>query len=91
MVAVVTADAGEAALEVAALEELVNDLGDDRAQETVTRLVLRGIGFDKFVKMAVGALPEGRLSRIAGAIGLHESTGQPKEEVCHLTAQVQKA
>jgi hypothetical protein len=40
VLAVVAAHAGEAALQVAAIEELVDDLRDDGAQEAVAGLIL---------------------------------------------------
>lgn len=40
MLAVVAAHAGEAVFEVAAVEELVDDLRDDGAQEAVPGLIL---------------------------------------------------
>jgi hypothetical protein len=90
VLAMVAPDAGEAALQVAAVEEFVDHLGDDGAEEAVAGLVLLGIDFLELVVVAVGALPERRLFRISGAIGLHESIRQYKGDVCHLTAQVQK-
>lgn len=67
----VTADADEAAIEVAAVEEFVDDLGDDRAQGTEAGLVVVRVEFDKRGEVAVSALPEERLSRVAGAVELH--------------------
>ena len=87
--AMVAADAREAALQVAAVEEFVDHLGDDGAEEAVAGLVLLGIDVLELVIVAVGALPKRRFLRISGAIDLHESIGQHKGEVCHLTAQVQ--
>jgi hypothetical protein len=58
VVAMVTANAGEPARQVAALEELVNHLRDDGAQEAVTVSVLLGIDFLELVVVAVGALPK---------------------------------
>ena len=67
----VAANPGEAALQVAAFQELVDHLGDDGAQEAVARLVFLGISLLELVVVAVGALPERRLLRISGAIDLH--------------------
>ncbi len=44
-------------MQVAAVEELVHDLGYDRTQVAELRLVLLFIHVDKLVEMAVQALP----------------------------------
>ena len=67
----VAADADEAAIEVAAVQEFVDDLRDDGAQGTEAGLVVVRVGFDELGEVAVGALPEGRLSRVAGAVEVH--------------------
>ena len=72
----VAADAGEAAVEVAAVEEFVDDLRDDRAQGAEARLVVVRVVFNERGEVAVGALPEERLSRVAGAVKLHDGTCQ---------------
>ena len=59
VLAVVAANAGKAALEVAALEEFVDDLGDDGAEGAEAGLVILGIGLLECVIMMVGTLPEG--------------------------------
>ena len=69
--AMVAAEAGEAADEVAAVEEFVHDLRDDRAQGAEAGLVVVRLEFDEGGEVAVGALPERRLARVAGAVGLH--------------------
>ena len=69
--AMVAAEAGEAAVEVAAVEEFMDDLRDGRAQGAEAGLVVLRVDFDEGGEVAMGALPEGRLARIAGAIGLH--------------------
>ena len=74
MATVVAADAGEAAVEVAAVEEFVDNLEHDGAQGAEAGLVVVRIGFDELGEVAVGALPEERLLWIAGAVKLHEST-----------------
>ena len=71
MAAVAAADTGEAAVEVAAVEEFADDLRDDRAQGTEAGLVVVWIDFDEGGEVAVGALPEGRAARVAGAVKLH--------------------
>ena len=63
MLAMVAADPREATLQVAAVQELVDYLGDDGAQEAVAGLVLLRIDVLELVVMAVGALPERRLFR----------------------------
>jgi hypothetical protein len=72
----VTADADEAAIEVAAVEEFVDDLGHDGAQGAEAGLVFLWVEFDELGEVAVGALPEGRLARVAGAVKLHDGTCQ---------------
>ena len=71
MLAVVAADAGEAALERATVDELLEDVIDDGSEGAV-------LGFEGFRKdghkggvVAMNALPEGRFPRVAGPIGLH--------------------
>ena len=71
VLAMVAADPGEPAFQVAAIEKFVNHLGDDGAQPAVTRLVSIRIDLLKLVIVPVGALPERRLFWVAGAIGLH--------------------
>ena len=78
MAAVVAADAGEAAVEVAAVEEFADDLRDDRAQGTEAGLVVVRVGYDEGGEVTVGALPEGRAARVAGAVGLHGEELPPK-------------
>jgi hypothetical protein len=67
---------GEPALQIAALEELVDHLWDDGPQAAVAGLVLLRICLLELVIVAVGALPQRRLLRISGAINLHLSTRQ---------------
>jgi len=69
--AVVAADAGEAAVEVAAVEEFMDDLRDDGAQGAEVGLVVLRIDLGEGGEVAVGALPEGRLARVAGAVKVH--------------------
>ena len=69
--AVVAADPGEAAVEVAAVEEFVDDLGDDGAQGAEAGLVVVRVALDERGEVAVGALPQGRAARVTGAVGLH--------------------
>ena len=54
VLAMVAADPGKAARQVAAFEELVNDLRDDGPQATETRLVLFGINPLELVVVAGG-------------------------------------
>ena len=91
VLAMVTADAGKAALQIAAVQELADHLGDDGAQEAVAGLVNFLVSPLELIVVPAGALPERRLLWISGAIDLHLSTRQHKADVCHLTAQVQKA
>ena len=62
---VITADAGEAAFERAAVEEFAEDFGDDGAEWAIEGLVVLGIGRDKCVVVPLGALPKGRIARVA--------------------------
>ena len=48
----VAPDTGEAALQVATVEELVHDLRNDRAQEAVAWLVALLVGVQKSVEVA---------------------------------------
>lgn len=69
--AMVAANAGEAARQVAAIEILVDHFRNDGAQQAVTGLVLFGVDLFEVVVVAVCTLPEGRHFGISGAIGLH--------------------
>ena len=69
--AMIAADPGEATIEVAAFEEFVDDLRDDGAQGAKAGLVFLRVEFDERGEVAVDALPEGRLSRVAGAVEVH--------------------
>jgi hypothetical protein len=70
--AVVTADAGEAAFEGAAVEEFVDDLWNGGTQWPVTGLVVVRVTGEEGGKVAVGALPEGRSARIACPVDVHD-------------------
>ena len=78
MVALVAADTGKAAFEVAAVQELVNDFGDDGTQDSEVRRVVAGIAIEEVAEVAVNALPEGRFLRISGAIKLHVTLGRDR-------------
>ena len=80
----VTADADEAAVEVAAVEEFVDDLRDDGAQGAEAGLVVVRVGFDEGGEVAVGALPERGLARIAGAMEVHGGEPPPEWRSMHL-------
>jgi hypothetical protein len=71
VLAMVAPDAGEAVFEVAAVHELVHDLGDDRAQKAVAGLETLFVGGKKGVEVPGQALPERRGAGFAGAVGLH--------------------
>jgi hypothetical protein len=75
----VTAHADEAAIEVSAVEEFVDDLGDDGAERAEAGLVLLGVRFDELGEVAVGALPERGLARVAGAVEVHAPYGKPRK------------
>jgi hypothetical protein len=79
VLAVVTPDPGEPAFEVAAVEELVDDLGDDGAQEAVAGLVALGVSVQKRVKMVVEALPEWRCLGSARTIDLLHHADQCRQ------------
>jgi hypothetical protein len=59
VLAMVAADASEAAGQVAAFQKLVNYLRDDGAEDAVAWLVLRGVSVLESIVVAVGTLPEG--------------------------------
>ena len=69
--AVITANAGEPACQIPAIQEFMDHLGDDGAQASVSGLVLVGIGSFELVIVPVGALPQRRLPWVAGMISLH--------------------
>ena len=58
MLAMVAANPGKAAFEVAALQEFMHHLGDGASQHTVARLVGLGISRLELVAVAVGNLPQ---------------------------------
>src|ERR1035441_4714939 len=58
MLAMVAANPGETALQIATLQELVDHLRDDGPQETVARLVLLRISPLELLVVAVDALPD---------------------------------
>ena len=64
-----TADAGEAAREIATGEEFFHDMRDHRTQKAQPGLVAFRIERKEFVKMRHQAPPERRGPRLAGAIG----------------------
>ena len=76
MLAVAAAHAGEAALEVAAIEKLIHDLRDDGVQEAVTGLIALLVGVQERVKMPGQALPQRRGLRLAGTIDLLHPAAQ---------------
>ena len=69
--AMVTADSDEAAIEVAAVQEFVDDLGHDGADGAEAGLVVVRVVGNEGGEVAVDALPEGRLARVAGAVEVH--------------------
>ena len=71
MATVIAADPGEAALEVAAVEELVDDFRDDRAQVAVTGLIPFLVDIQEPVEIPLQALPERRGFGLPGTVGLH--------------------
>ena len=79
VVAMIAPDSGESAFEVAAVEELVDDLWDDGPQEAVPRLVAFGVGVQKRVKMVVEALPERRCLGSARTIDLLHHAAQCRQ------------
>jgi hypothetical protein len=58
VLAMVAADAGEAALEITAFQEFVDYLGDNGAQQPITGLVRLGINLLELIIVAAGALPQ---------------------------------
>ena len=71
VVAVIAPDAGEAVFQIATVQKLVHDLGDDRAQKAVAGLETLFVGGKKGVEVPGQALPERRGAGFAGAVGLH--------------------
>ena len=80
VLAVVAPDAGEATRQIAAVQELVNDLRDDWAQEPVTGLIVLLIAGEKRIEVPGQALPERRGLRLAGTIDLLHHAAQCIEE-----------
>lgn len=76
MVAVVAAHTGEALFQIAAVQKLVHDLRDDRAQETEAGLVACLVASEKAVEMSRQALPERRLPGPARTIDLLHHAAQ---------------
>lgn len=85
MLAAFAADAGGAAFEVAAVETLVGDHGDDRAQKAVSRLTAFLLTGEERVEMPGQALPERRGLGLSGAVCLRNHAAQRRKAVCHLT------
>ena len=79
VLAVFAADSGEPAFEIATVEELVDDLWDDGAQEAVPRLVAFRVGVQKRVTMVVEALPERRCFGSARTIDLIHHAAQCRQ------------
>ena len=84
MVAVIAPDAGEAVFQVATVQELVHDLGDDRAKEAVAGLKMCLVAGAKGVEMPRQALPERRCLWFPRSVGLH-STGVYATRTLNLT------
>jgi hypothetical protein len=80
VLAVIAAHAGEAVLEVAAVQELVDDLRDDGAQEAVAGLVALLVGSQKRIEMPGQAPPERRLPGPARTIDLLHHAAQCRKE-----------
>ena len=80
MLAVVAAHAGEAVFEVAAVQELVDDFRDDRAQEAVAGLIALLVGLQERVEMPRQTLPERRLPGPARTIDLLHHAAQCRKE-----------
>ena len=80
MLAVIATHAGEAAFEVATVEELVDDFRDDRAQEAVAGLVAFLINVQKPVKTPLQALPEWRSLGLSGTVGLNNHAFERRQE-----------
>lgn len=77
--AVIATDAGEAALQISAIHELVHHLGDDGAQKAMTGLIALLIDRLKAVKMPGEALPEWRCPGLPGTINLRNHALQRTE------------
>jgi len=80
VLALVAAHAGEAAFEIAAVQELVDDLRDDGAQEPVAGLVSLLVRLQERVEMPRQALPERRLPGPARTIDLLHHAAQCRKE-----------
>lgn len=74
--AIIAADPGEATLE-AAVDEFFHDLLNHRAEWAVLGLIR--VAVDKSGLVPLGALPEGRVTRIPGAIRTHDGRHEAAE------------
>ncbi len=80
MAAVIAADPGKAAFQVAAVEELVDDFRDDGSQEAVAGLVPLLVDLQKPVEIPLQALPQRRGLGLLGTVGLHNHALQRRQE-----------
>jgi len=78
--AVIAPDTRKASLQVATVEELVDHIRNDWAQEAVAGLVLLFVVLEKRVKMPGEALPERRGLGLAGTIDLIHHAAQCRKE-----------
>jgi hypothetical protein len=78
--AIGTAHAGEAALQVAAVEVLAHDLRNDRAQVAEFRFEFQGIDGQEIVEISGDAPPERRGPRLPGTVGLYNRAPQCRKE-----------
>ena len=69
--AIIAPDAGEPALQGAAVDEFPQDLFDHRAERAELGFVGVGVVLDKGRLVPLGALPEGRSSRIPSSVRAH--------------------
>ncbi len=72
---VVAVDSGKAPLEITAVREFANDLGDDGTDRSHQGLVLVRVDEEELFEMAINALPERRFARVAGAVEFHRCPG----------------
>jgi hypothetical protein len=80
VLAVIAPNAGEPAFEVAAVQELVDHLRDDGAQEPIAGLVTFLVAGEEVVEMPRQALPEWRLPGPARTIDLLHHAAQCRKE-----------
>ncbi len=80
MLTVVAAYTSEPPFQIAAIQELVDDLRDDRAQDAVAGLVAFLVDIQERIEMLRQALPQWRCLGLPGTIDLLHHAAQCRKE-----------